>query len=141
MIASLRTVLRLTASAAVLAAAASAAQASSFAIRAGQSAEGLGMAYAGAASGGIGLGAMAWNPAAITMFPGRQSQWNATYLLPQARYRLDGPATASGFPINLIPPALGGPGTQAGSASLGLNGGFIPASIMPGKSPTGCSSV
>ena len=35
--------------------AATSAQASSFAIRAGQSAEGLGLAYAGAASGGIGM--------------------------------------------------------------------------------------
>lgn len=124
----LRNALRFAASAAALVVAASAAQASSFAIRAGQSAEGLGMAFAGAASGGIGLGAMAWNPAAITMFPGRQSQWNATYLLPQARYSLDGPATAGGFPINLIPPPTG-PGIQAGTAQIGLNGAFIPASF------------
>ena len=53
--------------------AAGAASASSFAIRSGQSAEGLGMAYAGAAAGGIGMGSMAWNPATITMFPGRIS--------------------------------------------------------------------
>ena len=64
--------------------AAGSAQASSFAIRAGQSAEGLGMAYAGAASGGIGMGGMAWNPAVITMFPGRTSQFNGTYILPHA---------------------------------------------------------
>jgi long-chain fatty acid transport protein len=119
--------LRLAASVATLAMMATAASASSFAIRAGQSAEGLGMAFAGAASGGIGLGSMAWNPAAITMFPGRQSNFNGTYILPQARYRLDGPATAGGFPINLIPPPTG-PGTQAGSAGIGLNGAFVPAS-------------
>lgn len=109
---SFRSVLRLTASAAALALAATAAQASSFAIRSGQSAEGLGMAYAGAASGGIGLGAMAWNPAAITMFPGRQSQWNATYLGATAKYNsIVGPTAALGP-----------------SANLGINGAFIPAS-------------
>ena len=67
--------------------AAGAASASSFAIRSGQSAEGLGMAYAGAASGGIGLGSMAWNPATITMFPGRNSQWNFTYLKANGDYQ------------------------------------------------------
>jgi long-chain fatty acid transport protein len=120
-----RNAFRLTASAAVMVLAASAAQASSFAVRSGQSAEGLGMAYAGAASGGIGLGAMAWNPATITMFPGRTSQWNATYLAPQARYNLDGPAT---LPDLGGAPITAGGGTQAGSAQLGLNGAFIPAS-------------
>ncbi|MCX7324468.1 MAG: outer membrane protein transport protein, partial [Hyphomicrobiales bacterium] len=109
---SFRSVLRLTASAAALVLAASAAQASSFAIRSGQSAEGLGMAYAGAASGGIGMGAMAWNPAAITMFAGRQSQWNATYLSATAKYN------------NIVgPTAALGP-----SDNLGINGAFIPAS-------------
>lgn len=120
-----RNALRFSASAGVLMLALSAAQASSFAIRTGQSAEGLGMAYAGAASGGIGMGSQAWNPATITMFPGRTSQWNATYLLPQATYGLNGPATLPGFggaPIT----AAGG--TQAGSAQLGLNGALIPAS-------------
>lgn len=120
-----RKILALSASAAALVLAASAANASSFAIRAGQSAEGLGMAFAGAASGGIGMGSQAWNPATMTMFPGRTSNWNATYLLPQARYTLDGPATApaaGGLPINLLG------GTQAGSGQIGLNGAFIPAS-------------
>jgi long-chain fatty acid transport protein len=108
----IRNLLSLTASAAVLAVAASAAQASSFAIRSGQGAEGLGMAYAGAASGGIGLAAMAWNPAAITMFPGRQSNWNATYLAANAKYgNVVGPTAALG-----------------GSDNLGINGAFIPAS-------------
>ena len=64
------------------------AQASSFYIRTGQSAEGLGMPFAGGASGGIGIGSIGWNPATITMFPGRNSNWNATYILPQAEYDL-----------------------------------------------------
>ncbi|MGL4438460.1 MAG: outer membrane protein transport protein, partial [Bosea sp. (in: a-proteobacteria)] len=120
-----RNFLALSASAAALLVTASAANASSFAIRAGQSAEGLGMAYAGAASGGIGMGSQAWNPATITMFPGRTSQWNATYLLPQARYGLDRNATLPG--LGGAPITAGG-GIQAGSAQLGLNGAFIPAS-------------
>lgn len=102
--------------------AASAAQASSFAIRSGQSAEGLGMAYAGAASGGIGMGAMAWNPATITMFPGRNSQWNFTYLNANASYDPTLPTTVGGFPIQ----ALGG--SPGGSGNIGGDGAFIPAS-------------
>jgi long-chain fatty acid transport protein len=120
-----RKFLALSASAAAFVVMASAANASSFAIRAGQSAEGLGMAFAGAASGGIGMGSQAWNPATMTMFPGRTSNWNATYLLPQARYNLDGPATLPG--LGGAPITAGG-GTQAGSAQIGLNGAFIPAS-------------
>lgn len=111
----IRNLLSLTASAAVLAVAASAAQASSFSVRSGQGAEGLGMAYAGAASGGIGLAAMAWNPAAITMFPGRQSNWNATYLAASAKY-------SNVVTNNAGLTALGG------SDNLGINGAFIPAS-------------
>jgi long-chain fatty acid transport protein len=113
MIGSFRSVLRLSASAAALMLVTTTAQASSFAIRSGQSAEGLGMAYAGAASGGIGLGAMAWNPAAITMFPGRQSHWSATYLGATAKYNsIVGPSAALGP-----------------SDNLGINGAFIPASF------------
>jgi long-chain fatty acid transport protein len=111
----IRNLLSLTASAAALAVAASAAQASSFAIRSGQGAEGLGMAYAGAASGGIGLAAMAWNPAAITMFAGRQSNWNATYLAANAKY-------------SNIRTTPGGAAALGDSDNLGINGAFIPAS-------------
>ncbi|MGL4728380.1 MAG: OmpP1/FadL family transporter [Bosea sp. (in: a-proteobacteria)] len=109
-------------------AAASAAQASSFAIRSGQGAEGLGMAYAGAASGGIGLAGMAWNPAIITMFPGRTSNWNFTYILPNASYDVTRPATVNGVPVQGIPGALGGPGSQLGSGNIGGAGAFVPAS-------------
>jgi long-chain fatty acid transport protein len=113
----IRNLLSLTASAAVLAVAASAAQASSFSVRSGQGAEGLGMAYAGAASGGIGLAAMAWNPAAVTMFAGRQSNWNATYLNASAQYNLLAPGTGGDALTQNVNPN-----------NLGLNGAFIPAS-------------
>ncbi|RYE34639.1 MAG: transporter [Hyphomicrobiales bacterium] len=103
--------------------AAGAASASSFAIRSGQGAEGLGMAFAGAASGGIGMSAMAWNPATITMFPGRTSNWNYTYLnangdyQPTAASRVGGPAAPA--PLNPI---------QFGTGNLGGDGAVIPAS-------------
>ncbi|WP_332682698.1 OmpP1/FadL family transporter [Bosea sp. (in: a-proteobacteria)] len=103
---------------------ASAASASSFAIRSGQSAEGLGMAYAGAASGGIGMGAMAWNPATITMFPGRNSQWNFTYLYADADYE---PTSVSRIGPPFAPVGTPNP-VQAGTGNIGGNGGFVPAS-------------
>lgn len=101
--------------------AAGAASASSFAIRSGQSAEGLGMAYAGAASGGIGMGAMAWNPATITMFPGRTSNWNFTYLNANGDYEPTS-ITRLGSPFGPASPI------QNGTGNLGGDGGFIPAS-------------
>ena len=98
------------------------AQASSFYIRTGQSAEGLGMQFAGGASGGIGIGSIGWNPATITMFPGRNSNWNATYIRPQAEYDLQ-------F-TNVLPTPLAGPlfGTPLGTGEIGGNGAFAPAS-------------
>jgi long-chain fatty acid transport protein len=101
--------------------AAGAASASSFAIRSGQSAEGLGMVYAGAASGGIGMGAMAWNPATITMFPGRHSQWNFTYLNANGSYEPTS-VTRLGSPFGPASPI------QNGTGNLGGRGAFIPAS-------------
>ena len=101
--------------------AADAASASSFAIRSGVGAEGLGMAYAGAASGGIGMGAMGWNPATITMFPGRNSNWNFTYLNANAAYDPTQPTRLAlpGGPLSPI---------QNGTGNLGGDGAFIPAS-------------
>jgi long-chain fatty acid transport protein len=101
--------------------AAGAASASSFAIRSGQSAEGLGMAYAGAASGGIGMGSMAWNPATITMFPGRNSNWNFTYLYANGDYQPTA-VTRLGSPLGPASPI------QNGSGNIGGDGAFIPAS-------------
>lgn len=117
--ASLRTALVLASVSAAALAAAGPADASSFSLRSGQSAQGLGLSFAGAASGGIGLGAMAWNPAAITLFPGRNSQLNATYILPRAEYEVTDPVTlgtARAF------------GLPAGTGGIGGAGAFVPAS-------------
>lgn len=100
--------------------AAGAASASSFAIRSGQGAEGLGMAYAGAASGGAGMSGMAWNPAVITMFPGRNSNWNYTYLKASASYDPTSP-TRLGSPFGPLNPV------QNGTGEIGGDGGVIPA--------------
>jgi long-chain fatty acid transport protein len=117
-----------TASAAALLIAASSAQASSFAIRSGQGAEGLGMAYAGAASGGIGMASIAWNPATITMFPGRTSNYNFTYLKATADYQ-----PTRGTSVFVNPPGVTVPfaavgGRDGGTGNIGGNGSFIPAS-------------
>ncbi len=105
---------------------ASAASASSFAIRSGQSAEGLGMAYAGAAAGGIGMSSMAWNPATITMFPGRHSQWNFTYLYANGDYQPTSPTTVQ-TQFGRVPIQAAG-GSPLGTGNIGGDGGFIPAS-------------
>lgn len=103
------------------------ASAGSFSIRSGQSAEGLGMAYAGAASGGIGLGSIGWNPATITMFPGRNSNWNATYIAPNASYDPTSPTrVAIGGGLTAPNTALGG--SPLGTGNLGGDGAFVPAS-------------
>lgn len=126
----MKSVLKLTAAATVSLSAllaAGAASAGSFAIRSGQSAEGLGMAYAGAASGGIGMGAMAWNPATITMFPGRNSQWNATYIGPNAEYDPTSVTQVQVAPGVFVPnTAIGG--SPFGTGNIGGDGAFVPAS-------------
>jgi long-chain fatty acid transport protein len=104
--------------------AASAADASSFAIRSGLGAQGLGMAYAGAASGGIGLSSMAWNPATITMFPGRNSNWNFTFLKAEADYQ---PTQGTRLTSPPVPLSAAG-GTDRGTGNIGGDGSFIPAS-------------
>jgi long-chain fatty acid transport protein len=108
-----------TVSALALIAATGAAMASSFAVRSGQGAEGLGLAYAGGASGGIGMSSIVWNPATITMAPGRQSNWNFTYLRANASYEIN-PFTAA------VAQGLGG--TPVGTGNIGGDGAFIPAS-------------
>ena len=106
---------------------AGAASAGSFAIRSGQGAEGLGMAYAGAASGGTGMSGMAWNPAVITMFPGRNSNWNATYLGAHGEYEPTS-QTLVRLPNGALVPNTAAGGSPLGTGNLGGDGAFIPAS-------------
>ncbi|MGO4736900.1 OmpP1/FadL family transporter [Bosea sp. 2KB_26] len=103
------------------------ASASSFSLRSGTSAEGLGMAFAGAASGGIGMGAMTFNPATITMFPGRNSNWNFTYIAPSASYDPTSP-TRVRLPNGAVVPIGAAGGSNLGTGEIGGDGGFVPAS-------------
>ena len=45
----------------------------------------LGQAFAGNASGAAGLSSMFWNPATITMRPGYTSEYNLSYVTPEAQ--------------------------------------------------------
>lgn len=103
-------ILSMASMAAILAAAPAVAQ--SFALRS-QNAEGTGMAFAGASAGSISGGSMFFNPATITMMPGRRSEWNVTATIPSAEYDL----FSSNSPI------------QLGTGELGLDGAVLPSSF------------
>ncbi len=55
------------------------AQAGAFGLRE-QSAQGLGLAFAGSASGGAGVSSIFWNPATVTMRPGFNSEQSLTFV-------------------------------------------------------------
>ncbi len=69
---------------ALLLAATATAHAGGFAIRE-QSAYGQGSSFAGIAAGGA-LSSMFWNPATITQFNGKTSEWNLTGIMPHASH-------------------------------------------------------
>jgi len=103
--------------------AAGAAQASSFYIRTGQGAEGVGLQFAGGAAGGIGLASIGWNPATLTMFPGRHSNFNAALIYPQAEYSIDQQSRVfiGSTPVGLNP-------QQGPVGEIGQDGAFVPSS-------------
>ncbi|MDB5591274.1 outer membrane protein transport protein [Enterovirga sp.] len=93
----------------------SAAQAGAFGLRT-QSTNAIGAAGAGNASGMPGISSMFWNPATVTMNPGYSSEYNFTYVSPEAKIRPMAPTPA---------PALGlGP-----SGNIGQDA-FVPASYL-----------
>jgi long-chain fatty acid transport protein len=89
------------------------AMAGAFGIRE-QSGIGLGLEFAGAAAGSAGLSSMYWNPAAITMKPGWQSEANLSYVIPSAKISPIAPTPTLPF---------------GGSGEIGEGGGVIPASF------------
>jgi long-chain fatty acid transport protein len=97
-------------SAAALAAGHTAAVAGAFGLRE-QSATAQGMSFAGAASGSGGIASMFWNPAAVTMKPGWNKDFNASVVIPEARISTQ-PGT---FPAL---PALGNSGDIGQTAVL-----------------------
>ncbi|MCC2096245.1 MAG: outer membrane protein transport protein [Hyphomicrobiales bacterium] len=92
----LRGVILSTAAVGISAAAISPVVAGGFAIRE-QSAQGMGLSFAGAAAGGAGLGSMFWNPAIMTQYHGWQAQKNLTLIIPNANVRLNNTVPALPF--------------------------------------------
>jgi long-chain fatty acid transport protein len=117
-------------SAAAVALTSSSAMAGGFSSRQ-QSSTGLGFAYAGAGTSAFGIGSMFWNPAAITNFEGRRSEYNLTLVLPNFSVTADRLTGAPGAPNFFGPPtnipAIGSGNlnsasvTTAGYNSLQLN--------------------
>ncbi len=117
-------------SATVIALAASSAMAAGFSSRQ-QSSAGQGFSYAGAGTSVFGLGSMFWNPANITNFEGRRSEYNFTLVAPDTSVTTDrltgggGAPNLLGAPFNV--PAIGsgninqGTITTAGYNSYQLN--------------------
>ncbi|MGL4636944.1 MAG: OmpP1/FadL family transporter [Beijerinckiaceae bacterium] len=106
-----------------LALASTAANAGGFANRQ-QSATGQGFSFAGAGTSAFGLGSMFWNPANITNFEGRNSEWNATLIVPSTKVE----TTSAGY----ANPLLGGlnafvPGRTVSSGDIN-QGAVAPAS-------------
>ncbi|MBY0295406.1 MAG: outer membrane protein transport protein [Methylobacterium sp.] len=87
------------------------AQAGAFGLRE-QSAQAQGLSFAGAAAGSGGLSSMFWNPAAVTMKPGWNSDFNATLVVPSAEFRTQ-------------------PGTFAPLTLLGPSGDIGQAAVLP----------
>jgi long-chain fatty acid transport protein len=99
-------------SAAVIALAASSAMAGGFSSRQ-QSVTGQGFSYAGAGTSAFGIGSMFWNPANITNFEGRRSEYNFTFVAPNTSVTSDRFTNASGAlnffgaPTNIAPVGSG----------------------------------
>jgi long-chain fatty acid transport protein len=85
--------------AATLALAAGQAQAGGFSNRQ-QSATGQGFSFAGAGTSAFGLGSMFWNPANITNFEGRRSEWNISIIAPNTEVTTN----SAGFASPLLAP-------------------------------------
>lgn len=71
-----------------------------------QSATGQGFSFAGAGTSAFGLGSMFWNPANITNFEGRRSEWNLSLIAPNTEVSTTGAGFASPLlaPLNAFVP-------------------------------------
>jgi long-chain fatty acid transport protein len=81
-----------------------------------QSGAGLGFSYAGMGTSMFGIGSMFWNPANITNFEGRRSEWNFTLVDPDFSVSSDRLTGAPGAP-NLF--AVGVPQIGSGNINQG----------------------
>jgi long-chain fatty acid transport protein len=95
------------------------AQAGGFASRQ-QSTTGQGFSFAGAGTSAFGIGSMFWNPANITNFQGRRSEWNFTLVAPEFSVTADRLTSGTGG-LNLF-----GPPTNIGQIGSGnINQGTL----------------
>jgi long-chain fatty acid transport protein len=78
-----------------------------------QSSAGQGFSYAGAGTSVFGLGSMFWNPANITNFEGRRSEWNLTLVAPDFSVTADRLTNSTGA-LNFF-----GPPTNIGRIGSG----------------------
>ena len=81
-----------------------------------QSATGQGLSFAGAASGGAGLGSMFWNPATMTAYQGINASVTGNLILPYAKLTTDksqSTAVASGSTYAALPVSSGNEGISA----------------------------
>ncbi len=101
-------------SAAVIALTASSAMAGGFSSRQ-QSSAGQGFSYAGAGTSAFGLGSMFWNPANVTNFEGRRSEYNFTLVLPNSSVTTDRLTNSTGA-FNLLGAPFNVP--QIGSGNI-----------------------
>jgi long-chain fatty acid transport protein len=116
-------------SAVVALTAASSAFAAGFANRQ-QSATGMGFSYAGAGTSAFGLGSMFWNPANITNFAGRNSEWNVSLIVPNTSVTTESLRFIPAGNANLLaPPFNGAPFGFSSAGSGNINQGVVtPAS-------------
>jgi long-chain fatty acid transport protein len=76
-----------------------------------QSATGQGFSFAGAGTSTFGLGSMFWNPANITNFEGRNSEWNVPLIMPNTSVNtISGSVAPTGTPFTALGIAPGGSG-------------------------------
>ena len=76
-----------------------------------QSATGQGLSFAGAASGGAGLGSMFWNPATMTDYQGIQASVTGSLILPYAKFTTDKAASSATYAA--VPASSGNEGLAA----------------------------
>lgn len=104
------------ASAAALSLCATAAIAGGFSNRQ-QSVTGQGFSYAGAGTSAFGIGSMFWNPANITNFAGRRSEYNVTLVLPDFSVTSDRLTNSTGA-FNFFGPPTNISRTGSGNINL-----------------------
>jgi long-chain fatty acid transport protein len=86
-----------------------------------QSATGMGFSYAGAGTSAFGLGSMFWNPANITNFEGRRSEWNVSLINPNTSVETESVRGAGPFAgLNFLNPPFNFGPLNSGNINQGV---------------------